>query len=141
MKKFPLFTELARGRAHIRTWDFFFLIYLYFSITVDIQYFLIGIHFILLFFVLRFLKNYLIVVQVQLSALTPTPPPNPSHPHLPPLLPPHLGFVHVSIIVVTENPSSLALPLSSPRSPLVTVRLFLVSLSLVIFCLLACIVD
>ena len=32
-------------------------------------------------------------------------------------------------------------PLSPPTSPLVTVRLFFISMSLIIFCLLACLVD
>ena len=70
-------------------------------------------------------------------------PRNPSHPHRPPLLPPTLGFVCVSFIVVPENPSLLSppLPLSPPTSPLVTVRLFLISVSLVIFCLLICFVE
>ena len=44
-------------------------------------------------------------------------PRNPSHPHRPPLLPPTLGFVCVSFIVVPENPSLLSppLPLSPPH--------------------------
>ena len=63
-----------------------------------------------------------------------------SHPHLPPLIPLPLGFVHVSFIVVPENPSLLP-PLSPPTSPLVTVSLFLISMSLVIFCLLVYFVD
>ena len=37
-----------------------------------------------------FLKNYFIVIQVQLSAFTPHHSPHPNHPHLPPLLPPPL---------------------------------------------------
>ena len=58
------------------------------------------------------------------------PLPNPP-PSLASILP--LGFVHVSFIVVPENPS--------PHSPLVSVRLFLISMSLVIFCLLFPFVD
>ena len=69
-----------------------------------------------------------------------TAPYNPSHPHLHPLLPPLLGFVHVSFIVVPENLSPFP-PLSPPTSPLVTVRLFLISMSLVILCLFVCFVD
>ena len=30
--------------------------------------------------------------------------PHPSHPHLPPLIPPIFGFVHVSFRVIPENP-------------------------------------
>ena len=55
-----------------------------------------------------YFKNYFIVVQLQLSAFSPHPsiPPQPN----PPLssastLP--LGFVHVSFIVVPENPSPI----------------------------------
>ena len=47
-----------------------------------------------------------IVIQLQLSAFSPTPPPHRSWTHLPP--PPQtspFGFVHVSFIVVPENPS------------------------------------
>ena len=40
--------------------------------------------------------NWFIVVQLQLSAFTPH---HPSHPHLPPLIPPRLVFVHESFIV------------------------------------------
>ena len=47
-----------------------------------------------------------------------------------------LGFVHVSFRVVPEKPSP-----HYPPSPLVPVRLFLTSMSLVIFCLLFSFVD
>ena len=50
-------------------------------------------------------KNYFIVVHLQLYAFTPTSPPNSSQTHLPPTLLHPLGFVHVSLIVVPENPS------------------------------------
>ena len=85
-------------------------------------------------FFLFFFKNYFIVVQVQLSALTPHHS-HPSHPHLSPLLPTPLGFVHVSFIAVPKNLPPIP-PLSLPTSPMVTVSLFLISMSLVIFCLL-----
>ena len=61
---------------------------------------------------------------------SPTPPqPNP---------PPPLDFVHVSFIVVPLIPSPHC-PL--PPAPMVIVRLFLTSMSLVIFCLLFSSVD
>ena len=41
----------------------------------------------------------------------PTPLPNPSHPHLPALIPSGLGFGHVSFIVASEN--------LSPYSPII----------------------
>ena len=47
--------------------------------------------------------------------LPPTTPCHPSHPHLPSLLPPQPGFVHVSFIVVPENPFPSP-PLSLPNS-------------------------
>ena len=53
--------------------------------------------------ILSFFKFF--TVQVQLSAFPPDLYPHPSHPHLPPLIPPALGFVHVSFIVAPENPS------------------------------------
>ena len=79
------------------------------------------------------------------STVVRLPPPtsllHPSHPHLPPLIPPHLVFVHVSFIVVPENPSPSPPQLFPPTSPLVTVSLYLISMFLVIFCLLVCSVD
>ena len=45
---------------------------------------------------------YFIVVKVQLSAFSPHHSPSSQTSHLPPLIPPHLGFVHVSFIVVPE---------------------------------------
>ena len=43
-------------------------------------------------------------------------PPYPNHPHIPPLIPRTLGFVHVSFIVIPENPSHFCAhyPLPSP---------------------------
>ena len=77
---------------------------------------------------------FFIVVQLQLSAFSPHPstPPQPNAPPSPTSTLP-LGFVHVSFIVVPENPS--------PHSPLVIVRLLLTSISVVIFCLLFSFVD
>ena len=76
---------------------------------------------------------FLIAVQLQLSPFSPhpstrpqpNPPPSPAETVL-------FGFVHVSFIVVPETLS----PVSPPHSPLAIVRLFLTSMSLVIFCLL-----
>ena len=50
--------------------------------------------------------NYFIVVQLQLSAFSPHPsaPPQPNPPPSPASTVP-LGFVHVSFIVIPENPS------------------------------------
>ena len=83
--------------------------------------------------------NYFIFVQLQLSSFSPHPS-TPTQPNPPPspasTLP--LDFVHVSFIVVHENPSP---HYPFPHSPLAIVRLFLTSMSLVIFCLLFSFVD
>ena len=83
---------------------------------------------------LNYFFNYFIVVQLQLPALSPHLSP-PLHPNPPPSLASTLplGFVHVSFIVVPEK---LSLHCPIPPSPLAIVRLFLTSMSLVIFCLL-----
>ena len=67
--------------------------------------------------------------------------PHPSHPHFPPLILFLFGFVHVSFIHVPDNPSPFSPHHPSSPSPLVTVSLFLISMSLVILCLLICFVD
>ena len=46
-----------------------------------------------------------------------TSPPDPSHPYLLPLIPSPLGFVHVSFIVVSENPSPFPPPFPPQPSP------------------------
>ena len=90
-----------------------------------------------LFLIFLFL-NYFIVVQLQLSAFSPhlSIPPQPNSPPSPASTLP-LGFVHVSFIVVPENPS----PHCPVAPPPAIVRLFLTSMSLVIFCLLFSFVD
>ena len=66
---------------------------------------------------LVFYKNYFIIVQLQLSAFTPHHcPANPSQAHLPSLLPHPLDYVHLSFIVVPENPSPLP-PIISSHLP------------------------
>ena len=82
--------------------------------------------------------NYFIVVQLQLSAFSPHPSAPPQQiPLLSPAATLPLGFVHVSFTVVPEPFSLLSLPPSS----LAIVRLFLTSMSLVIFSLLFSSVD
>ena len=60
----------------------------------------------------------------------------PTHPHLPPLIIPPSGFVHGSFVHVPWWPFPFFPHYPSPRSPLVTVSLFFISMSLVLFCLL-----
>ena len=68
--------------------------------------------------------------------------PCPAHPHLPPSILPTFGFVHESFIHVPWRPFPYFPSLSSsPPSSLVTINLFFISMSLVIFCLLVCFVD
>ena len=93
-----------------------------------------------IFFIFSFFK-ILTVIQVQFFAFSLHLCPQPQPSHLPALIPSHLGFVHVSFIVVPENTSSFSPSFSPPLSPLVTVHLFLISLSLVIFYLLFCFID
>ena len=61
------------------------------------------------------------------------PPPHPSWTHLPPSPPPSPPFCPCVLCNSSCNP---LFPLSPPHSPLAIVRLFLTSMSLVIFCLL-----
>ena len=85
------------------------------------------------FFLIKDFLNYFIFVQYSCLHLPSTSPsPHPSH--LPPLIPSSLGFVHLSFVVVSENPTFLPTPVPPPTSLLVTVRLFLISMSLVIVC-------
>ena len=93
------------------------------------------------YFILFLKLFYYCSVTVVCIYLPPFPQPQSSPP---PYLAstPLLGFVHESFIVVPENPFPFPTPqFSPPTSPLVTVRLFLISMSVVIFCLLACFVD
>ena len=84
-----------------------------------------------------------IVVQVQFSAFSPhpsptpqpSPPPSRFHPCPPP---PLLSMCPLSWFLQTSHPFPLKIP---PLSPLVTVSLFSISVSLVIFCLIVCFVD
>ena len=78
------------------------------------------------FFFVCFFFNF-IVVQVQFSAFSP-------HPSLPPSTP---VIVHVSFMIVPTNPSPFSPEILSP----LTVSLFSISVSLVIFCLFVCFVD
>ena len=63
------------------------------------------------------------------------PLPHPSYPHLPALFPPRRRFCPCVLFNCSSKPFTLFPPLSPPLSPLVTVSLFLISMSLVIFSL------
>ena len=81
-----------------------------------------------------FFFKFFIVIQLQLCAFSPHPS-TPPHPNTPPSPTSTLtlDFVHVSFYSSSCNPLS---SLSPPHSPLSIVRLFLTSMSLVIFCFL-----
>ena len=91
-------------------------------------------------YILLLFKSFLLLKYSCLHFL-PSTPPNPSHLHLPHSILPPFGFVHVSFIHVLWWSFPLSPSLSPPTSLLVTVRLLLISMSLVIFCLLVCFVD
>ena len=94
-----------------------------------------------MFFYVLYIFLFFWIVQVQLSPFSPhrSPPP---HLSLPPTLPPtHFGFLHVSFILFLGDPSSIFPHYPSPPTPLVTVSLFFISVSLVIFCVLVSFVD
>ena len=83
---------------------------------------------------------FFIVIQLQLSVFSPHPssPPQPNPPPSPTSTLP-LEFVHVSFL--HSSSCKPLFPLSPPHSPLAIVRLFLTSMSLVIFCLFFSLVD
>ena len=88
-----------------------------------------------------FVIYFFIVVQVQLSPYSPHHS-HPSQPSpLPTLYPTPFWLcpcVHYTCFLTTLTPLP---PLAPSTSPVVTISLFLFSVSLVIFCLLACFVD
>ena len=79
---------------------------------------------------------FFVVVQVQLSPFSPTTLPCAIHPQSYPF-----GFVHGSFIHVPWWPFPSFPALSTTSSPLVTVSLFCISMSLVPFCLFFLFVD
>ena len=81
--------------------------------------------------IILLLLNYFIVVQLQLSAFSLHPsPPTPAKPTSLPCFHPPPWFCPCVLYSGSWKPFP---PLSPPTSPLVTVRLFLISMSLVIF--------
>ena len=66
--------------------------------------------------------------------------PHPAHPHLPPSFLSPLWLCPWVLYTCSLTTLSLS-PIISLRSPLVTLSLFFISMSLVIFCLLVCFVD
>ena len=86
--------------------------------------------------IIKFYFNFLIVVQVQLSPFSCHHFPHPTHAHLPPSVLPCFGFVHGPFIDVPWQRFPFFLLWSS--SPIPSVSLFFISMSLVLFCLLVC---
>ena len=87
---------------------------------------------------LVFLKKILLLFSYSCLHFLPIPPPHPSQPHLPPPPTPSPWFCPCVLYSSSCNPLS---SLSPPHSPLAIVILFLISMSLVIFCLLFSFVD
>ena len=83
--------------------------------------------------------NLFIVVQVQLCPFSLNTPPQPFPPPI--LNPTPLWFCPCVLCRCSWKPFPFFPPLSHPTYPLVTVNLFLISMSLAIFCLLLCFVD
>ena len=94
---------------------------------------------------LAFFKNFflifLVVVWIRLSPFSYHHFPLPLYPHIPPSILPLFGFIHGSFIHVPWWLFPFFPLLSPSPPPLVTVSLFFISMSLVIFCLLVCFVD
>ena len=79
---------------------------------------------------------FVVVVQVQLSPFSPHH--SPTHPCLPPLNLPTLALSVCPLYMFLDGLSPVFPHYPSPHSPLVTVSLFFISMSLVIFCFLVC---
>ena len=82
-----------------------------------------------------------IVVQVQLSHFPTTTFSSPIHLHLHPQSYPLLALSFGPLYMFLDNPSPFFPCYLPPPPPLVTVSLFFISMSLVIFCLFVCFVD
>ena len=92
-----------------------------------------------IYVIILLLLNYFIVVQSQLSAFSLHPsPPTPAKPTSLPCFHPPPWFCPCVLYSSSCNPLSSLFP---PHSPVTIVRLFLTSMSLVIFCLLFLPVD
>ena len=89
----------------------------------------------------RAFLNFLIVFQVQLTPLFLLYSSSPHASPPPTLHPTPFGFVHLSFIHVSWWPFLYFPHYPSSPSPLVTISLFFISMSLFIFCLLICFVD
>ena len=83
-------------------------------------------------------KNKLLWFNYNCLQFVPTPSPHPSQTHLPPLLPP---FLFILSMCPLQQLLKTFLPTVLSPSPLAIVTLFLISMSLVIFCLLFSFVD
>ena len=87
------------------------------------------------------LKLFILLFKYSCLLFLPTTAPHPSHPHVPPMIPTPLWFCPCVLYRCSWKPFPIFPPLSPAPYPLVTVSLFLISVSLVIFCWLVCFVD
>ena len=92
------------------------------------------------FTIILFLKKFLLLFNYSCMPFLPIPPPHPSQSYLPPPSPLHPPPWFCPCVLYSSSCNPLS-SLSPPHSPLAIVRLFLTSMSLVIFCLLFSSVD
>ena len=92
-------------------------------------------------FIHKFFPHFLLLFKYNCLHFLPTTPLQPQLAPLPTLDPTPVWFCPSVLYTCSRKPCPLFPPLSPPTSPLVTVSLFLISMSLVIFCLLICFVD
>ena len=88
-----------------------------------------------------FIVKFLLLFNYSCLHFLPIPPPHPSQPHLSPRPLPSLLILSMCPCVLYSSSCKPLSSLSPPHSPLAIVRLFLTSVSLVIFCLLISFVD
>ena len=103
----------------------------------NIFYFIFYVSFICIYFIFKFF----IVVQVQLSPFSPHTSHHPTHPTSHPQSYPPLALSMGPLFMFLDDIDHSFSCYPPPPSALVTVRLFFISMPLVLFCLLACFVD
>ena len=98
--------------------------------------------FIIYLFIYLSLNIFLLLFNYSCLHFLPTPPTHPSQTHLLPLPPPSpLVLSMCPLYVVLEDPYLIFRHYPSPLSPLVTISLFFISISLLVFYLLVCFGD
>ena len=136
-------TFIVRTRKKYLFSQFVFFHFLFINLQISYKfsvYFLFPFILMLFSFIVDFLK-FFFIVQLYCLPLSPIPLPCSTYPHLPHSILTPIVFVHVSFTHVPWWPFPFFPPLPPPCSPLVTVSLFFISVSLVLFCSFVCFVD